>query len=191
VILLDDNLLAHPSALELLEEMARRDVAVSFNQTLDLRRLTPESAALLRRIRCSNPAFTRRNYYFSLNDARHLDLVQERYALLRTTGRDNVEFVCMYGLNTSLAQDVKRFRFLRSLPGAYVFVQRYRPVPGGPAPDLGGLFDGRADALLDAVDEAERAHLITAASDGPQARFTFAHELIRMLSNWSQSPDSE
>jgi hypothetical protein len=44
---------------------------------------------------------------------------------------------------------VERFRFLRSLPGAYVFVQRYRPVPGGPAPDLGRLFDERADGLLD------------------------------------------
>jgi class 3 adenylate cyclase/tetratricopeptide (TPR) repeat protein len=35
------------------------------------------------------------------------------------------------------------------------------------------------DALLDAVDEAERAQLILAAEDGPDARFTFAHELIR------------
>jgi len=36
-----------------------------------------------------------------------------------------------------------------------------------------------ADALLDALDEAERAHLIASASGGPEARFTFAHELIR------------
>ncbi len=149
LILLDDNLLAHPAALTLLEEMARRDVAVNFNQTLDLRWLTPESAGLLRRIRCSNPAFTRRNYYFSLNDARRLELVRERYALLQTTCRDNAEFVCMYGFNTSLAEDVARFRFLRSLPGAYVFVQRYRPLPGGPAPDLGRLFDDRAEALIE------------------------------------------
>ncbi len=149
LILLDDNLLGHPAALELLEEMARRDLAVNFNQTLDVRRLTPEFAGLLRRIRCSNPAFTRRNYYFSLNDARHLDLVRERYAFLQTMGRDNVEFVCMYGFNTSLAEDVERFRFLRSLPGAYVFMQRYRPVLGGPLPDLSRLFDGCAEALLD------------------------------------------
>jgi hypothetical protein len=33
--------------------------------------------------------------------------------------------------------------------GAYVFTQRYLPVPGGPAPDLSRLFDDRADALLD------------------------------------------
>jgi class 3 adenylate cyclase/tetratricopeptide (TPR) repeat protein len=36
-----------------------------------------------------------------------------------------------------------------------------------------------ADALLDAIDEAERAHLITSAPDGPEACFTFVHELIR------------
>ncbi len=35
------------------------------------------------------------------------------------------------------------------------------------------------DALLDAIDEAERAQLIAAAEDGPEARFRFAHELIR------------
>lgn len=51
LILLDDNLLAHPAALELLEEMARRKLEVNFNQTLDLRRVTPESAKLLRQIR--------------------------------------------------------------------------------------------------------------------------------------------
>ena len=44
---------------------------------------------------------------------------------------------------------------------------------------LDALGEVQTDALLDAIDEAERAHLITAASDGPQARFTFAHELIR------------
>jgi hypothetical protein len=49
----------------------------------------------------------------------------------------------------TLAQDVDRFRFLRSLPGAYVFVQPYRPVPGGPPPNLKGFFDARADALID------------------------------------------
>jgi hypothetical protein len=111
--------------------------------------LTPEVAGLLGRIRCANAAFTRRVHYFSLNDTRDLELVRERYALLQTTGRDNVEFVCMYGFNTSLADDVQRFRFLRSLPGAYVFMQRYQPVPGGPAPNLRRLFDERADALLD------------------------------------------
>ena len=44
---------------------------------------------------------------------------------------------------------------------------------------LEALSEIGADALLDAVDEAERAHLITSTSDGAEDRFTFAHELIR------------
>ncbi|MCX6926925.1 MAG: radical SAM protein, partial [Verrucomicrobia bacterium] len=82
LILLDDNLLAHPDALRLIEDMVRRGLAVNFNQTLDLRLLTPEAAALLRRMDCANSTFIRRNLYFSLNDARHLDLMRERYDLL-------------------------------------------------------------------------------------------------------------
>jgi hypothetical protein len=148
LILLDDNLLAHPDALRLIEELVRRGLAVNFNQTLDLRLLTPGSAALLRRLHCANSSFTRHNLYFSLNDTRHLDLMRERYALLRACPKDNVAFVCMYGFNTTLAEDVARFQFLRSLPGAYVFVQRYLPVLGGPLPDHRRLFDERADALL-------------------------------------------
>jgi class 3 adenylate cyclase/tetratricopeptide (TPR) repeat protein len=44
---------------------------------------------------------------------------------------------------------------------------------------LEALGEVNTDVLLDAVDEAERAHLITAVSGGPEDRFTFAHELIR------------
>ncbi len=54
-------------------------------------------------------------------------------------------------------------------------------------PMLQALTELGADRLLDAVDEAERANLIVAAEDVPavagdhavEARFRFAHELIR------------
>lgn len=151
LILLDDNLLAHPKAVALLEEMVRRGLSVNFNQTLDLRRLTAEHADVLRRLRCSNLAFHRRVYHFSLNDCRNLEPLRRRYDLLCVTAADNVEFVCMYGYDTSLAEDLERLRFLRSLPRAYVFMQRYQPIPGGPAPDLSRLFDERSDAHLDAL----------------------------------------
>jgi len=151
LILLDDNILSHPAATELMEEMLRRDLQVNFNQTLDVRLLTRETAGLLRRIRCSNVIFTRPNYYFSLNNTRALDLVRRRYEWLEMTPRDNVEFVCMYGFDTTLADDVKRFQFLRSLPGAYVFLQRYRPVLGGPDANLTDFFDEFAGEHIDAL----------------------------------------
>ena len=41
------------------------------------------------------------------------------------------------------------------------------------------LVDVEEDALLDAVDEAERVQLVSSAAAGGEARFTFAHEQIR------------
>lgn len=149
LILLDDNILSYSNAHGILEDMARRNIQVNFNQTLDMRLLDKEKAQLLRRIRCANSRFTRQVYHFSLNDTGHLNLVREKHRQLGFTPKDNVEFICMYGYNTTLAQDVERFRFLRSLPGAYVFVQRYQPIPGGPPADLARFFDDETDRRID------------------------------------------
>ncbi|MGA2403278.1 MAG: hypothetical protein ABSG91_16480, partial [Syntrophobacteraceae bacterium] len=149
LILLDDNILAHPTAEDFLEEMAVRNVKVNFNQTLALRLVDQQKAHLLKRMHCSNLRFTRRAYHFSLNDNRNLDEVRGRYEMFGFTNKDNVEFICMYGFNTTLAEDVERFRFLRSLPGVYVFVQEYQPIPGGPSSNLLNFFDEHADELID------------------------------------------
>jgi len=149
LILLDDNILAHPDAGALLEEMAGREVKVNFTQTLDLRFLSRELAAILKRVHCSNTRFTRPNYHFSLNNSRELDRVRAAYGMLGLGRSDHAEFVCMYGFATTLREDVERFRFLRSLPGAYVFVQEYQPILGGPAPRPIELFDDDANKLID------------------------------------------
>jgi hypothetical protein len=149
IILLDDNILSHPMADDFLQEMVSRAVQVNFTQTLDLRLLNRERAKLLRRVHASNTLFTRRNYHFSLNNARNLEQMGRKYRMMGFSSRDNVEFICMYGYDTTLEEDVERFRFLRSLPGAYVFVQEYQPILGGPEPDLSSFFDARADQLID------------------------------------------
>ena len=41
------------------------------------------------------------------------------------------------------------------------------------------IIDRGSDALLDSLEEAERAHLIVPVSPGPHGGFAFAHELIR------------
>ena len=149
LILLDDNILAYSRAGELLEEMVRENLQVNFNQTLDIRLADEDTAQIIRRIHCTNVKFNRTAYYFSLNDARYLDQVHSKYQLFGFTPRDNVEFICMYGYNTTLAEDVERFRFLHSLPGAYVFEQEYKPILGGPLPDLSDFLDDNADDLID------------------------------------------
>jgi len=149
LILLDDNILSHPQAGDFLEEMAVRGLKVNFTQTLDLRLLDQQKIELLKRIHCSNRRFTRRVFHFSMNDDRNMNLIRRKYAMFGFTRNDNVQFVCMYGFNTTLAEDVARFRFLRSLPGAYVFVQEYMPIDGGPPAGVSNFFDDRADQLID------------------------------------------
>lgn len=148
LILLDDNLLSLPQAPRLIEELVSQKIMVNFTQTLDLRLVDRAMAALLKRVNCCNTRFTRSNYHFSLNDSGNLDQVRKKYDLFDFTHRDNVEFICMYGFDTTLAEDVERFRFLRTLPGAYVFTQQYQPIPGGPPAQLDQFFDGDADRMI-------------------------------------------
>ncbi len=149
LILLDDNILAHPRAPDFLEAFASRKVKVNFTQTLDIHLVDREKARLIRQINCSNTKFTRPNFHFSLNDHKRLGKIRENYDLLGFTCQDNVEFVSMYGFNTTLAQDLERFEFLRSLPGAYVFMQQYQPILKGPLPHLEDYFDENADDHID------------------------------------------
>jgi hypothetical protein len=148
LILLDDNILAHEEANSMLEEMARRKLSVNFTQTLDIRLVDEELSAILRRIHCTNTRFSRRVYHFSLNGTSGLERVRRNYQRLGFESSDNVEFVCMYGFNSALEEDVQRFRFIRSLPGAYVFVQEYQPVLGGPPSADIDFFNYKADELI-------------------------------------------
>jgi hypothetical protein len=150
LILLDDNLLAHAESEAMLEQMVSMGLPVNFTQTLDFRYINKRKAVLLRAIDSRNTRFTRPNYYFSLNNNKRLSLIANKYKWFDFKSRDNVEFICMYGFDTTLAQDVERFRFLRSLPGAYVFVQRYRPIRSdAPASEDIPFFDNHADRLID------------------------------------------
>ena len=143
LILLDDNILSHLKSNDFLEEMVKRNIEVNFNQTLDIRLIDKEKAKLIKRIRCSNVKFTRRVYHFSLNDIRNLDLIRSKYQQLKFTLGDNVEFICMYGYNTNLADDLERFRFLRPL-GAHTRRGYRDAVPGlEPARVRGGALAAR------------------------------------------------
>ncbi len=145
LVLLDDNLLAFSGAADLLRQMIRRRLAVNFNQTLDLRHLTAEKARLLTRVDSRNYHFTRRMYYLSLNSTSHLRLVRERLEMLRGVKRSEMTFVCMYGFDTTLSEDIERFAFLRQMR-VLPFVQEYLPI-GPSRPSLDGYFDGDPEPL--------------------------------------------
>lgn len=148
LILLDDNLLAYPNVEGILEDMANQNLSVNFTQTLDIRLLNRDLVTFLKKIGWSNTTFTRSVIHFSLNGISGLDRITQNYRLFDFRTTDNVEFVCMYDYDTTLEEDVERFRFIRSLPGAYVFVQRYQPtIDASPKPRV-VFFDSNADKLI-------------------------------------------
>ncbi|MBI5244410.1 MAG: hypothetical protein HY922_12150 [Elusimicrobia bacterium] len=140
LVLLDDNILAYRGADELLREMADRRLQVNFNQTLDIRCVTVRNAPFLMNVDSRNYYFTRRMYYFSLNSAAQIGLAKEKLRLLHGIKPRQMTFVCMYGFNTTLSDDIARFGFLqrhRISP----FVQRYQPPLGASRPGRFDYFD--------------------------------------------------
>jgi hypothetical protein len=148
LILLDDNILSHPKADQFLEEMVKKKISVNFTQSLDLMLITKTRAEILKRITCQNTKFSRNNYYFSLNTTDHFSLLRRNYEYFQFNWRENVEFIYMYGYNTSLREDIDRLKFIKSLPAAYVFTQEYKPCIDGPLPKLNNFFDHDADARI-------------------------------------------
>jgi hypothetical protein len=146
LVLLDNDFLGHPKACHWMEEISRRGLQVNFNQSLDIRQVTPENALLLKAVKSSNYAFTRRIFFFSLNNAALIPTVKSRLELLSGIRPSEIRFVCMYGYDTKLADDIQRFSFLSSF-GMTPFVQRYRRLPGTPPPRLEGFFDADPEAL--------------------------------------------
>jgi hypothetical protein len=147
LVLLDNNLLAYPGAVNILKEIAKRKLQVNFNQTLDIRYLTPESAKLLAELDSRNYSFSKSMYYFSLNSSALIPLAAEKMKLLKGTRRHEIMFICMYGYNTTLSDDIERFSFLQKL-GVSPFVQKFQPVDDSSVPKVENYFDTEIDALF-------------------------------------------
>jgi len=140
VMLLDDNLLSFPEVESLLVEMAQRQYAVNFSQTLDIAYLTPRVYALLLKVNYQNARFTRKRIYFSCNHPGTCRQFTDRKEMLKGFGIDAVCVVCMYGFDTSLSQDYQRWMMLRRLR-LVPFFQEYWPIPGVPVRLPSNFFD--------------------------------------------------
>ncbi|NIM11297.1 MAG: hypothetical protein GTO45_04840 [Candidatus Aminicenantes bacterium] len=148
MVLLDNNLLAYPGANDILKEMIKKNLQVNFNQTLDIRYLNTGNAELLMNVDSRNYSFSKPMYYFSLNSSALIPVVQEKIKLLKGIKRREITFICMYGYNTTLSDDIRRFSFLQRL-GVVPFVQEFQPVDDSPVPEAENYFDTELDALLD------------------------------------------
>jgi hypothetical protein len=127
--------------------MVQRELQVNFNQALDLKYLTPANAAWLVRIDSRNYSFTKRRYYFGLNTATQLPFVERALILLKGIQMRQMIFLCMYGYNTTLADDLQRFRFLDQ-HGLSPFVMEFQPIDDTLPPSVPHYFDTELDPLL-------------------------------------------
>lgn len=131
VMLLDNNLLAHPEAGEMLREIVRRGYAVNFSQSLDIAYLTEPLFGLLQRVDSRNARFTRRRFYFSVNDPSDIARFENARPWLKSLGEDAVSVILLYGYNTRLSEDYARMKMLRRFR-FIPFFQEYWPLPGLP-----------------------------------------------------------
>lgn len=117
LILLDNNLTAAPNVVEILAEIADRHLTVNFNQGLDIRRVTPEIAAALARVRFSNHTFKRDSLHFAFDQPALEADIRRGVRILAEAGikpyRLTVYMLC--GYNTTFEQDMHRFNVLREL----------------------------------------------------------------------------
>ncbi len=148
LVILDNNLLAHPMAYKFLKKMIGNKLQVNFNQTLDIRLINKRNANLLQKVDSKNYSFTKRMYYFSFNTSDIIPVIKKKLKLLNSVKPTEIRFICMYGYNTTLSDDIERFSFLQKI-GTSPFVQQYRPVLGAHTPEIENYFDTNVDYLLD------------------------------------------
>ena len=147
VMLLDNNLLAHPAVGEFLDEIIRRGYAVNFNQSLAISLLSEEVCGRLRQIDSRNARFTRHQIYFSCNSIADLRHFEDKRALLKSFGEDRVTVITLYAYNTRLSEEYARMRTLRRLR-LIPFFQEYWPLKGIPAQMPHDFFDMDMNAVI-------------------------------------------
>jgi len=148
VLLLDNNLLAAPDIVDLLEEMIRRKYHVNFSQTLDIQYLTEEIYPVLKNVNSMNSRFTRKMIYFSCNTVKQAQWFIQKADMLKGFGKWQVTVVMMFGFKTRLSQDFELLKIMKKL-GLIVFLQQYRAIDGVPARVPGNYFDMDLDAVAD------------------------------------------
>lgn len=124
LVLLDDNILALPSHFKKIAyQVIKERLEVEFH-SLDIRFLTDETAALLKKMQVKHPHFA-------------WDSMDDEYAVLRgieILRRNKITrstFFVLVGFNTTFEQDLYRIEKLKSI-GQRAYVMRYETVRGNP-----------------------------------------------------------
>ena len=124
VVLMDNNILAHPHGIEQIEKIVRLGLKVDFNQGLDARLIDDRIAALLSKVKWLNPVRLACDHSSQINN------VRRAIELLRwhnVTPRRYFCYVMVKGVDDAL----ERIRFLKGM-NVDPFVQPYLDQKGTP-----------------------------------------------------------
>jgi hypothetical protein len=124
ITLLDNNILALPDHFKMIcEQLIREDLAVDFNQGLDIRLITPQVCEYLERLRIKT------EIRFAFDSPELEPIIRDRLALLRHYKiRKRPFFYVLVGFNTTFEQDLHRLEVLRELH-CRAYVMRHENTP--------------------------------------------------------------
>lgn len=113
VVLLDQNILACPDHLELLDQLIESGARIEFNGGLDIRLVDDENIKRIKRmkLKCIHFAFDR--YQEKNIVMQKLRFFKDATGYNKDRGRIMVYVLCNF--NTTLEQDIERIQFCRSL----------------------------------------------------------------------------
>lgn len=125
ITLLDNNILALPDHFKLICNQLRKEkLSVDFNQGLDIRLVTDESAYLLSKLRFPN------HIRFSIDSSKILRVAKVKLKLLKKYIKNNrFFFYILVGFDTSWEEDMERLEYVRS-ENCQAYVQRYESLKG-------------------------------------------------------------
>lgn len=123
IVFLDNNVLACDHGLQQIESLGSAKVWVDFNQGLDARLITPEIAALLKRLHWIR--FVR----LSCDTMEMLPIIEQATAYMAEAGISRSRFWA-YALVQDVEEAEKRVEALRNM-GVTPFAQPYRDYDGG------------------------------------------------------------
>lgn len=127
VVLLDNNVLAHPHGIAQIEKLARLRVKVDFNQGLDARLIDSSIARRLAALRWLHPV------RLACDHKSQMLAVEKAVLLLRSAGVRPKTYSC-YVLAQDITETLERVEFLRALK-VDPFVQPYRSLQSFSAPN--------------------------------------------------------
>ncbi len=121
--LLDNNLLASPSWIGVLMQLASEKLEVDFNQGLDIRLIDDEKAWYLSKVRFA------RWLRFSFDEPGMEKQVRQGIEMLKRRGipPQRLSFYMLIGFDTTFEQDMERLKLLESY-GCDVFAMQYQEV---------------------------------------------------------------